>query len=200
MELKGEVDIAASRGQVWDALNNPDVLARCIDGVESLTRTTHDGTERFEGRMNARVGPVRARFAGHVELRDVDAPNSYLLVGEGKGGVAGFAKGEAAVTLTDTDAGATRLGYHVTSSVGGKLAQLGSRLIEGAAKGYADTFFTRLKAEIEVPEVAEPATKVADTPALVADTVTPAGVSPLIWGAALIVVVGAFLVWQWSQG
>jgi carbon monoxide dehydrogenase subunit G len=204
MELNGDVSIAAPRAAVWAALNDPDVLARCIEGVESLTRVTGDDGERFEGKMNAKVGPVRATFTGHVTLADVVAPESYRLVGEGKGGVAGFAKGEAKVQLAELGPAETRLSYQVTSSVGGKLAQLGARLIEGTAKGLAESFFAKLKAEIETPAVAEVAPEVvrqeiemspeaAGIPAL-----PPAGgLSPLIWGGGVILAVLAFLVWQW---
>ncbi|QXQ05763.1 carbon monoxide dehydrogenase subunit G [Sphingosinicellaceae bacterium] len=151
MELKGETRIAAPREAVWTALNDPAVLARCIEGVETLERTTDaDGQVRFDGKMNAKVGPVRATFAGGVTVTEPDPPHRYVLVGEGKGGVAGFAKGQAEVVLT-ADGADTLLTYAVTSSVGGKLAQLGSRLIEGTAKGYAATFFTRFKAEVEGP-------------------------------------------------
>ena len=150
MELKGETLIAAPREAVWAALNDPDVLARCIDGVETLTRS---GDNRFEGKMNAKVGPVRATFTGAVTLENLDPPNGYTLVGEGKGGVAGFAKGAAEVVLADAagDGGgaATLLTYHAKSTVGGKLAQLGARLIEGTAKSYAESFFAKLKAELE---------------------------------------------------
>jgi uncharacterized protein len=199
MELTGQVTIAAPRQQVWTALNDPAVLARCIDGVESLTRVEADGGERFEGKMNAKVGPVRATFAGHVALTQVNAPESYVLVGEGKGGVAGFAKGEAAVTLTESAPGETLLGYQVNSSVGGKLAQLGARLIEGAAKGYADTFFTRLKAEIEVPEATpEVVAEAAPDPEIVALATPATGLPPILWGGGLVLIVVAFLVWQWG--
>ncbi len=239
MELTGENLIAAPRTAVWAALNDPHVLARCIDGVETLTATTaDDGARRFDGRMNAKVGPVRATFAGGVTLTEVDAPNRYVLVGEGKGGVAGFAKGSAAVTLADADVDGrpgTRLAYVVTSSVGGKLAQLGARLIEGTARSYAETFFTRLRAEIETPagdivvpadpatgkvvgaadpaagevligEAAAAASGGAAIPAMAAPpapaaALTPpagrsAGLSPLIWGGALILIVVAVLAWQ----
>ena len=198
MQLTGEVTIAAPRTRVWAALNDPQMLARCIEGVESLTRVADEKGERFEGKMNAKVGPVRATFTGQVTLTNVIEPESYVLVGEGKGGVAGFAKGEAAVRLAEPAPGQTALSYDVTSSVGGKLAQLGARLIEGTAKGYAESFFARLKAEVETPE------PVADTPAAPAEVApsvpipaASAGISPLVWGGALVVAVLLFLVLQW---
>lgn len=227
MELTGESLIAAPRGAVWTALNDPAVLARCIEGVETLTATTaDDGATRLDGKMNARVGPVRATFAGGVTLTEVDAPNRYVLVGEGKGGVAGFAKGQAEVTLTDAEIdgiGGTRLAYTVTSSVGGKLAQLGARLIEGTARGYAETFFTRFKTEVETPvgaagttpvDASAPITGAANAEAPVSgqidaiansridDARDPHGVAPrtgltpLVWGGVLILIVIAVLIWQ----
>ena len=199
MELTGDSVIAAPRAAVWAALNDPAVLARCIDGVETLTAITgDDGVTRLDGTMNARVGPVRATFAGGVTLTEVDAPNRYVLVGEGKGGVAGFAKGSAEVTLTDADAGGTpgtRLAYAVTSSVGGKLAQLGARLIEGTARSYATTFFTRFKAEVEAPAVI-PASAPAIGPVTASEPRT--GFTPLVWGGVLIAIVIAVLIWQLS--
>lgn len=205
MELNGDVTIAASRARVWEALNDPAVLARCIEGVESLTRVSGDGAERFEGKMNAKVGPVRATFAGHVALEDVVAPVSYRLVGEGKGGVAGFAKGEAMVALAEAGPQLTVLSYQVKSSVGGKLAQLGARLIEGTAKGMAESFFTKLKAEIETPEamtakvVAEAAPEAAPAPPVPGPPIMPpaTGLPPYLWGGAVILGVLAFLLWQW---
>ena len=203
VEMTGESLISASRDAVWRALNDPAVLARCIDGVETLTATTDDhGATRLDGRMNAKVGPVRATFAGGVTLTEVDAPNRYVLVGEGKGGVAGFAKGSASVTLSDAEIdgrAGTRLAYVVASSVGGKLAQLGARLIEGTARGYADTFFTRFKAEVETtaPADAPTATVTATAqPAPVPPATFARGLSPLVWGGAIIVVVLAVLAWQ----
>jgi carbon monoxide dehydrogenase subunit G len=236
MELKGESLIAAPRERVWTALNNPSVLARCIDGVESLTASTgDDGTTRLDGKMNARVGPVRATFTGGIALTEVNAPNRYVLLGEGKGGVAGFAKGSAEVTLSDADVDGvpgTRLDYAVTSSVGGKLAQLGARLIEGTARGYAETFFTRFKAEVETPDgdatgslgseardiVGDFAVSSGDAPAvempvtspqIEATAATPSsevrnlhgtskrtGLTPLIWGTLLILIVIVVLIWE----
>lgn len=201
MELNGDVAIAAPRARVWAALNDPDTLARCIEGVESLVRVAGPDGERLEGKMNAKVGPVRATFAGHVTLMDVVAPESYRLVGEGKGGVAGFAKGEAAVALAETGPNATLLSFKVTSSVGGKLAQLGARLIEGTAKGYATSFFEKLKAEIEVPDTA-PETppnspEIPPVSPAVAGLSAATGLSPLIWGGGIVLIVLAFLAWQW---
>jgi len=203
MELKGETLIAAPRETVWAALNDPAVLARCIDGVETLDRV---GDNRFEGKMNAKVGPVRATFTGGVTLENLDPPNGYTLVGEGKGGVAGFAKGAAEVTLTDAEGG-TLLVYHAKSTVGGKLAQLGARLIEGAAKGYAESFFAKLKAEVEGPAEEAPnvgigsdagdtvaaaaAHEVASAAASMSSAADRPGLSPMTWG---LLVVGATVV------
>ena len=205
MELSGEVAIAAPRQKVWTALNDPEVLARCIEGVETLARIVGDDGERFEGKMNAKVGPVRATFVGQVTLTQVVAPERYVLVGEGKGGVAGFAKGEAAVTLTETGPNATLLAYDVKSSVGGKLAQLGARLIEGTAKSYAESFFAKLKAEVETADtpastIDAPPETPAPSPAAAADSLETAstkGLSPLVWGGTLVVAVLLFLFWQW---
>jgi carbon monoxide dehydrogenase subunit G len=198
MDLAGSVEIASPRQQLWAALNDPDVLARCIDGVESLTRTEAD-TPVFDGVMQAKVGPVRARFAGTVRLEDIVAPERYRLVGEGKGGVAGFAKGSADVVLTELSPAKTQLDYVVKAQVGGKLAQLGARLVEGAAKQYAEGFFAKLKAEVEAPPIdlaklakAEPD---HDAPLVVKEG---GGLSPMVWGTGLILVTLAFLLWQWT--
>ena len=159
MDLSGEVTIFAPRAAVWAALNDPAVLARCIEGCESLVATAPD---RFEGRVTAKVGPVRATFGGVVSIADAVPPARYRLIGEGKGGAAGFARGEADVTLAEDAPATTRLSYAARATVGGKLAQLGGRLIEGTAKTYADRFFAALKAELEqggasIPVIAEPA-------------------------------------------
>ncbi|WP_310474344.1 carbon monoxide dehydrogenase subunit G [Sandarakinorhabdus sp.] len=198
MDLAGSVEIASPRHILWAALNDPDVLARCIDGVERLTRTEADVPE-FDGIMQAKVGPVRARFAGTVRLEDIVAPESYRLVGEGKGGVAGFAKGSADVVLTELGPAKTQLDYVVKAQVGGKLAQLGARLVEGAAKQYAEAFFTKLKAEVEAPHVDIVALAAASDQAAAAETEpVPGGLSAMVWGTGLIVVTLLFLVWQWS--
>lgn len=200
MELTGTVEIAAARTRLWQALNDPDVLAACIDGVERLTRSEGE-VPVFEGTMNAKVGPVRARFAGQVRLEDMVPPERYRLVGEGKGGVAGFAKGSADVVLTELGPAATRLDYVVKAQVGGKLAQLGARLVEGAARQYAEHFFTRLKAQVEGADDTQAAAEAApETPASLpaAAATSGGGLSPLLWGGGLIAAVLLFLAWQWQ--
>ena len=137
MEMTGERTIAAPRGKVWDALNDPEVLQVCIPGCESMTRTDDGG---FEAVVTQKVGPVKARFKGVVTLSDVVEGEGYTISGEGKGGAAGGAKGGAKVTLADAPEG-TLLTYVAEAKVTGKIAQLGSRLIDGFAKKMADQFF-----------------------------------------------------------
>lgn len=145
MELEGTRLIAAPRETVWAHLNNAETLKACIPGCEELTGSPEDG---FEAVVKQKVGPVKATFKGEVTLADVNAPDSYRIVGEGKGGVAGFAKGSADVSLADVG-GATELTYHVDAKVGGKLAQLGSRIVGGFAKKMADQFFENFQAVVE---------------------------------------------------
>ncbi|HVZ52970.1 MAG TPA: carbon monoxide dehydrogenase subunit G [Pseudolabrys sp.] len=137
MTMTGEVQLAASREVVWAKLNDAEVLKACIPGCEELNKTSD--TE-FQAVATQKIGPVKARFRGKVQLTDLDPPNGYKIVGEGEGGVAGFAKGGATVSLADKDGG-TLLTYNVEAHIGGKLAQLGQRLINGAAKKVADEFF-----------------------------------------------------------
>lgn len=139
MDMTGEYRIAAPRARVWAALNDPEVLRQAIPGCEELTKLSDTA---FEAAARAKVGPVSARFKGKVTLSNLNPPESYTLSGEGTGGAAGFAKGEATVTL-ESDGDATRLRYVVKASVGGKLAQVGQRLIDGAARKMADEFFER---------------------------------------------------------
>jgi hypothetical protein len=152
MEMNGTRQIAAPRELVWAALNDPEVLKSAIPGCQELTGGPDEG---FEATVKQKVGPVSATFRGRVQLSDIVPLTSYTISGEGKGGAAGFAKGSAAVRLADSDGG-TLLSYDVTASVGGKLAQLGSRLIDGFAKKMADSFFDNFRAAIEPP--ADPAT------------------------------------------
>ena len=148
MEQAGEYRIAAPREQVWEALNDPDVLARCLDGCRSLVPT---GENAFAAEMTAKVGPVKANFTAAIALRDVVQPSSYRLDVSVKGGVAGFAKGSALVELHEAPAAATEtlLRYKIEGSIGGKLAQIGSRLVTGAARKMTASFFERFAADFE---------------------------------------------------
>lgn len=137
MEVKGEYQIGASREKVWAALIDPEVLKACIPGCESIEQISD--TE-FAAKVTASIGPVRAKFNTSLKLENVQAPESYTLVGSSKGGAAGFGKGSANITLTETDGG-TLLGYVAEFNVGGKLAQVGSRLVLGVTKKTADDFF-----------------------------------------------------------
>lgn len=139
MTMTGEVQLAAPRADVWAKLNDPEVLKACIPGCETLDVI---GENEFQAVATNKIGPVKARFKGKVKLTDIDPPNGYKISGEGDGGVAGFAKGAAAVALTDKDGG-TLLSYNVDAQIGGKLAQLGQRLVNGAAKKLADQFFAK---------------------------------------------------------
>jgi uncharacterized protein len=141
------VTLPAERERVWAALNDPQVLKACIPGCEELERTGENG---FRATAKVAIGPVKATFKGNVTLSDIDAPNGYTISGEGQGGVAGFAKGGAKVRLDDADAG-TRLVYDVEAQVGGKIAQLGGRLINGVAKKYADEFFANFARQLSPP-------------------------------------------------
>ena len=137
MEMLSEQRIPASLDEVWTALNNTEILKQAMPGCESFDAVEEN---KFEAKITAKVGPVKAKFKFNVEMTDIDAPNGYTIMGEGQGGVAGFAKGSAKVDLTE-DGTDTILAYNVQANVGGKLAQLGARLIDGAAKKMADEFF-----------------------------------------------------------
>ena len=167
MQLSDSRDIKAPPLTVWQAILDPDVLKECIPGCESLTGSVADG---FEAAVVQKVGPVKARFTGVVTFSDIVEGKSLTISGEGKGGPAGFAKGGAKVSLDPIPEG-TRLTYEVDASVGGKIAQLGSRIIDGFAKKLADDFFARFQQTVEGPapeEVAEVAS----------DEATPEGEEP----------------------
>ena len=138
MEMTGQQLISLPQAQTWEALNDTEVLRACIPGCEALDRVSDT---RYEVAMRTRVGPVNARFKGVMTLEDVDAPRGCTMIFEGQGGVAGFAKGQAAVALAPESDATTRLEYSVKAMVGGKLAQLGARLIDGVARKMADDFF-----------------------------------------------------------
>lgn len=138
MTMNGEVTLPAGIDVVWAALNDPEVLKACIPGCEQLSK---DDDTHFSAVVKVKLGPVKASFKGKVELVDLDPPNGYRIQGEGEGGIAGFAKGGAKVSLSDAGEGQTLLRYDVEAQVGGKLMQLGSRLIDSVSKKLADEFF-----------------------------------------------------------
>ena len=176
MEMTGEFRIPAPRQRVWEGLNDPEILKCSIPGCQAIEKLSD--TE-FTAKVLAQVGPVKANFAGKVKLSDLDPPQSYTIAGEGSGGVAGFAKGSAKVNL-DEDGGATVLHYAVQAHVGGKLAQIGSRLIDSVARRMAENFFTRFVAAV-APEQPAMAAGAADSEPVPA---TQAGATPSVQGAA----------------
>ena len=196
MEITGEYRISASRVQVWEALNDPDVLRACIPGMESLDKKSD--TE-FAAVVTTKVGPVKVRFEGSVTLSDLDPPHGYQIVGEGQGGVAGFAKGTCQVSLGE-EGEETLLRYRADAQVGGKLAQIGSRMISGVAKKTANDFFSAFAKQMAIStdsgtsSVKE--TKLADPTVLDTTTNRPA-IAPAYWIGGLIIITG-FLLWVYS--
>jgi uncharacterized protein len=186
MDMTGEFVIPAPRQKVWEALNDPAILQQCIPGCESVEKLSD--TE-LQAKVVAKVGPVRAHFGGKVTLSDLDPPNGYKITGEGSGGAAGFAKGGAAVHLSDEGQG-TRLTYKVDAHVGGKLAQIGSRLIDATARKMAEDFFARFSALVAAPA---PAPTTAE--AVPAPPPAPArkGLPPVLWVSGLIILVAILL-------
>jgi len=206
--MTGERRIPAPRQIVWDALNNVDVLKASIPGCDALEKTS-DTT--MTARAGIKLGPISAKFSGNVTLADIDAPNSYTISGEGQGGVAGFAKGGAKVALTD-DGDGTLLKYEVSAQVGGKIAQLGARLIDATAKQMAEQFFTRFSDQVRamMPAPAEEAAPAPEAPKPPAPDMTappsaigigaliprePFGLPMVAWGgiAAFVVLLVLFL-------
>ena len=158
MDMSGERRLPASRQAVWDALNDPAILKAAIPGCEKLEASS--ATE-MTATAAIRIGPIATRFNGKVHLSDIDPPNGYRISGEGQGGVAGFAKGGATVHLTDADDGGTVLRYDVQAQVGGKIAQLGARLIDSTAKQMADAFFDNFAKELAPAMAPTPETAAA---------------------------------------
>ncbi len=154
MEMTGEYRIPAPRERVWQALNDPETLKRAIPGCETIEKVSDS---EFTAKVVAKVGPVRATFGGKVNLSDLDPPKAYTISGEGTGGVAGFAKGSAKVKLDEAEGTSTLLRYEVEAHVGGKLAQIGSRLIDATSRKMADDFFSRF-AEAVAPSAERTAT------------------------------------------
>ncbi len=187
MELTGERRINAPRQRVWDALNDPDVLKESIPGCQEIEKTSDTD---FTAVVMVKVGPVKAKFKGNVGLSDIDPPNGYKISGSGKGGAAGFGKGEAVVTLKE-DGEATILVYTVHASVGGKLAQIGNRLIESTARKLSDQFFDnfcRIVAEAEgtSEEIEGEKAQAAPPPAAAPAKEPSRGLNPAVWITALI--------------
>lgn len=152
MELNGDILIGAPREKVWAGLNDPDILTRCIPGCEAMEATSP--TERT-ARVAVKIGPVRARFVGHVRMEDIRPNEGCVLRFQGSGGAAGMAKGHSNVELTD-EVGGTRLRYTVQAAIGGKLGQVGGRMIDAASKQMADQFFTAFNEQmVGVPVAAE---------------------------------------------
>jgi carbon monoxide dehydrogenase subunit G len=202
MELSGEYRILAPRETVWRALNDAAMLQASIPGCESLEKVSD--TE-FVAKISTRIGPVSAKFGGKVTLTDLDPPNGYRIVGEGQGGAAGFAKGAARVSLVDDGAGGTILRYQADASVGGKIAQIGSRLVQGAAQKTADEFFTRFSAlvtggapagaEAALAAAAAPSTVSAAGPAAGPPPAVRRGLSPIVWIGGLVAILALLLAW-----
>lgn len=202
MEFKGDYRIPASRERVWAGLNDPEVLRLCIPGCEAMTKRSD--TE-YVATVASKLGPMRVRFTGKVTLSELDPPNGYVITGEGQGGVAGFAKGSARVALADDTQG-TLLTYTAQGSVGGKLAQLGARLIDATAHKMAEDFFGKFSEQVGAPPV--PLDGLAQTPALAeppmpeatvtepAGTASPGatkGIPTALWVVGLIAIVAAIL-------
>jgi carbon monoxide dehydrogenase subunit G len=145
MDLTGEYELNAPKEKVWAALNDPAVLARCIPGCKELVQSAENA---FAAKVTLKIGPVSATFNGNVTLEDIDAPNGYRIVGQGNGGMAGFAKGSAIVELEEKET-LTVLTYEAKADIGGKIASLGSRLIAGTSKKLADQFFSSFAKEFE---------------------------------------------------
>ena len=189
MQLNGEIRIDAPREQVYAALNDPEILRNSIPGCEDLVALSE--TE-LVATVVTRIGPIKAKFTGHVTISDLNPPSSYTISGEGKGGPAGFAKGGAKITLEE-DGDATVMRYEVRVDVGGKLAQLGGRLIEGTAKKLSADFFNAFKREVAGPEDEE-AAATATAPALEGARMSASRPLVLIVGTASVLVVLYYLI------
>jgi len=192
MEMQGSRDLAITQQQAWDALNDPEVLKQCIPGCDKVEAS---GTDTFAIGMALKIGPVSAKFSGKITLSDINPPNSYTISFEGQGGPAGFGKGNAKVLLTPHGRGNT-LSYEVKASVGGKVAQMGQRLIDGVAKSMAEDFFKRfdLAMQARYPEAyAEPAQDAAAAPAPAQEGNEGPGMGVLVFGAIVVLALAAYV-------
>ncbi|HKP66481.1 MAG TPA: carbon monoxide dehydrogenase subunit G [Casimicrobiaceae bacterium] len=195
MELSNTRTVPLPRAVVWNALNDPAVLKDCVPGCESMEP---DGEHAWRVVMAARVGPVSARFNGRMSLTDIHEPESYTLQFDGQGGAAGFARGDARVTLKQLDERQTELSYVAKAQIGGKLAQIGSRLVDGAAAKLADDFFARFVTRA-APSATPAPTSAASSEVVAADDTSstplaPGGGSPWIRYAAIIAIVVVLIV------
>jgi carbon monoxide dehydrogenase subunit G len=190
MDMTNSVTLPSAQARVWEALNDPAILKQCINGCESIEKT---GENEYNVAMTVAIGPVKAKFKGNLRLTDIDPPNAYTLQFDGQGGVAGFGKGSAKVTLTPEDTG-TRLAYMVNAQIGGKIAQLGSRLIDGVSRKMADDFFEAFSAVIAPAEAGAVAGAAPGAP-----PVSGAGGLPRQWRwlsvAAAVVAMAAMAAW-----
>jgi hypothetical protein len=182
--MSAERRVGAAREVVWAALNDPEVLRESIPGCESIEMVDD---QAFAAAVIAKVGPMKARFSGKLQLSDIDPPNRYRISGEGQAGSAGFARGSAEVSL-EADGDGTLLKYQVDASVGGRLAQIGSRLVDAAARKMADDFFSRFDALVSSNQ-----TRTAEA-AGTSEATPMAGLSPIVWVPILIVAATALTV------
>jgi len=192
MDMQGSRQLAITQQQAWDALNDPNVLKTCIPGCDKVEPS---GENQFTIGMALKIGPVSAKFAGKITLSDIQAPSSYKINFEGQGGPAGFGKGDAAVTLTPNIEGC-ELAYTVHASVGGKIAQLGQRLIDGAAKAMAEDFFKRFDNEMQrqYPDVYSAKVATADTSTSPASMPKNPFVPVWIWVAGAAVLLAGLIL------
>ena len=196
MEITGEYRIAAPRALVWEALNDPAVLRAAIPGVESFDKKSD--TE-FIATVAVKIGPVKARFKGSVTLSELDPPHGYQIKGESQGGVAGFARGTCEVKLYE-ESGETLLRYHANAQVGGKLAQVGSRMISGVVKKLGDDFFSafagQMSAYVDSGSISQKSIGAAErTPSVAIEQ--RGTIAPGYWIVGLVIIVG-FLLWLYS--
>ena len=193
MDMTGEYRIPAPREKVWEALNDPEILKICIPGCQTLNK---DSDTELSGTVATKVGPVSAKFTGKVTLSDINPPEGYKISGEGQGGVAGFANGGGAVKL-EADGDETILTYKATAQVGGKLAQIGSRLIDSTAKKMAGQFFGKFAEEVgtesaENETIETPKTEIADA---TSPKVGNTGLRPVVWVTGLVAAVVLVLIY-----
>ena len=192
MEMQGSRDLAITQQQAWDALNDPEVFKQCIPGCDKVEAS---GPDAFAIGMALKIGPVSAKFTGKITLSDIKPPHSYTISFEGQGGPAGFGKGNAKVLLTPHGHGNT-LSYEVKASVGGKVAQMGQRLIDGVAKSLAEDFFKRfdLAMQARYPEAyAEPAQDAAAVPSPAHEGNEGPGIGVLVFGAIVVLALAAYV-------